>query len=421
MAKKNEMKKVVGEFNLLGTVKVNDYSFDIDKVSASGWKGSKAKLYIDCGESGDIYCETPNSGYFPSKNEEDDEKGSKTEIFAHGMKASDNDPKKLIDDYKNKIEIKWEDRFDEEILETLGNNCFSKGALEVDTKGKTVLEKFLTPYDLVTYLQSNLEDGQVVKVSGKLVYSIYDDTPQIKKEIEYIGLSGVKLTEKEKEDGVLLSSKFYAKFSQTMYVTKESLGKYDKEKQSFPVEAYVVDYVGKVTQNNETKKIGKNACFKVNYQLPLLDRKPEILAKLATLMFGIKKSTEMNQLTVDGIIAKAGGADTTLTLEELPQDIQELVELGAYTEEEAIEKVVGKKSRAKEDFLILKPQVKLVGDDDDKTPVVQIIKGKFTPDDIVTYQMLINEAFGESEEDYDAESDVEDDEEMARLLAEMES
>lgn len=410
MGKKNELKKVVGEFSLLGIVKVNDYTFDIDKVSQSGWKGSRAKLYIDCGQYGDIYCETPNSGYFPSKNEEDDEKGSKTECYCHGKKASDNDSSKLIDDYSNQLRVAWEDRFDEEILETIGNQSFVKGALEVDTKGKTVLSKFLAPYDLAKYMQENLQDGQVVKVSGKLAYSVYNGELQVKKEIEYIGLSQVKPEE---------TDKFYANFSQTIYVTKDSLGKYDKDKLSFPVEAFVVDYVGKVTEDGESKKIGKNACFKMKYELPLLERDTKTLAKLATLMFGIKKSDEMNQLTIDGVISKSGGADTSLSLEDLPEDIQELVELGAFTEEEAIENVVGKKSRAKEDFLILKPQVKLVGDDDDKRPVVQNIKGKFTTDDIVTYQQLINDAFGTSDEEEGEDVDVDDDE-MAALLAEME-
>lgn len=410
MGKKNEMKKVVGEFSLLGIVKVNDYTFDIDKVSQSGWKGSRAKLYIDCGQYGDIYCETPNSGYFPSKDEENDEKGSKTECYCHGKKASENDSSKLVDDYHNQLRIAWEDRFDEEVLETIGNQSFVKGALEVDTKGKTVLSKFLAPYDLAKYMQENLQDGQVVKVSGKLAYSVYNGDLQVKKEIEYIGLSQVKPEEKEK---------FYANFSQTIYVTKDSLGKFDKDKQSFPIEAFVVDYVGKVTEDGESKKIGKNACFKMNYELPLLDRDKATLAKLATLMFGVKKSDEMNQLTVDGVISKSGGADTTMTLEDLPDDIKELVELGAFTEEEAIENVVGRKSRAKEDFLILKPQVKLVGDDDNKRPVVQNIKGVFTTDDIVTYQQLINDAFGTSEEEDDVDVDVDDDE-MAALLREME-
>lgn len=420
---KNDLKKVVAEFTLLGRVKVNDYTFDIDKQSQSGWTGNRAKLYIDCGENhGEIYCETQNSGFFPGKDEENPEKGSKTIVYCHGMKASDNDSNKMVDDYSNRIEINWEDRHDEEILETVGNQSFTRAGLEVDTKGKTVVEKFITPYDMVPYLKENLEDGAIVKIAGKLVYSIYNDEPQIKKEIEYIGLSNVKLNDKEKESGMKLEDKFYAKFSQTMYVTKDSLGKYDKEKESFPVDAYVVDYVGKVNQDGETKKIGENACFKVEYQLPLLDREKTTLAKLANKMFGIKKSDKATQLTVDGHIYRSGGADTTLTIDDLPDDIKELVELGAFTEEEAIEKVVGKKSYAKEEFLILKPQVKLVGEDDDKIPVVQIFKDTFTPDDLITYQQRVNDVFGEPEEYEEIVGDDEDgdDEEMLKLLQEME-
>ena len=98
-----EIKKVVGEFTLLGTVKINDYTFDIDKVSQnSAWRGNRAKFHVNCGKDGEIYCETQNSGFFPGKDEKNLEKGSKTLVYAHGKKASKNDDKKLVDDFKNK-------------------------------------------------------------------------------------------------------------------------------------------------------------------------------------------------------------------------------------------------------------------------------------------------------------------------------
>lgn len=406
---KSKLKKVVAEFELLGTVKVNDYTFDIDKDSKnSSWVGSRAKLFINCGENGEIFAETPNAGYFPDKEGTKDA----TVIYAHGLKASDNDPKKMIDDYQSKIQVAWEDRFNEEILETLGGNCFTRVSIEVDTTGKTVTERFLSPYDAVEYLNEHLVDGMVVKVAGKMVHSIYNDEPQIKKELNYIGLSKVK-----PED----TDKFYSKFTQTLYVEKDACGKYDKETKSLPISAYAVDYVGKVTKDGKTKKVGESCVFAVKYQLPLLNRTTEVLAKLAVKMFKAKKG-EVNQVTVEGIIRKAGGADTELTIDDLPVDVRELVEMEAYTLEEALELAVGKKSYAKEEFLILKPQAKLIGDDDNKTLSVQIAKGLFKTEDLITYQMRLDETFGEDDDPVeDPEETMDDDEEkeMEALMAEM--
>ena len=73
----NKIKKEnwVSKFNLLGEVHLNDNTFQMNKVSASGWKYSRINLCIKCGStSGNIYTEM--MGGFNSD-------GSSV-IYAHG-------------------------------------------------------------------------------------------------------------------------------------------------------------------------------------------------------------------------------------------------------------------------------------------------------------------------------------------------
>ena len=90
----NKIKKEnwVSKFNLLGEVHLNDNTFQMNKVSDSGWKYSRMNLCIKCGStSGNIYTEM--MGGFNSD-------GSSV-IYAHG-KTDDG-----RDDFSQKVEVPW--------------------------------------------------------------------------------------------------------------------------------------------------------------------------------------------------------------------------------------------------------------------------------------------------------------------------
>ena len=97
-------------------------------------------------------------------------------VYVHGK---DEDGK---DDFENRFTIDWDDRFDEKILESVGDLCFMTVGLEKDKNGKVFYKKFLTPYDMIAYINENLEDGMVVNVKGQLKYSSYEGNVKVRKE-----------------------------------------------------------------------------------------------------------------------------------------------------------------------------------------------------------------------------------------------
>ena len=220
MAKKEkkvlEKKNWTNSFMLIGEAKINEYTFKTDEKSEkSDWIYNSLNLGIYCGETcGTVYAELMG-GYGAERD---------NVVYVHGK---DEDGK---DDFDNKFTIDWDDRFDNDILESVGDLCFLTVGLERDKNKKVYYKKFLTPYDAIAYIKDNLKEDMIVNVKGNLRYSTYNDVTQVKKEINSIVLSKI-------DD----SSKYCAKFTQTMLLTKDSVGKADKNTGILPIYAKVLD------------------------------------------------------------------------------------------------------------------------------------------------------------------------------------
>ena len=359
----NTLKKGVSQFQLIGEAKINDYTFKIDEQSASGWVYNSMNLGVDCGNGNTVYCDM--MGGYSSVND--------SVIYVHGKTENDNG--KEVDDYENRFTVDWDDRFDEDIIEEIGNQCFITVGLEKDNKGKTFSKKFLSAYDAIEYIKENLEEGTVINVKGNLKYSSYQGNTQVKKEVTSVFLS--------KADD---PSKYSATFQQTILIDKDSLDKYDKESSSFPINAYVVDYVGKYGENKQ--EIRQNVAFPKTFQFNISETELEKGTKLANKLFKAKKDN-VNELLVEGDIIE-GQAKINITLDDVPDDIKELIELGAYTEEEALAKCAVGNTREKK-MVIRKPVIRIVGEGDDKTPTIIRTDNKYKFDDLIFLSQLINE------------------------------
>ena len=171
-------KDYVSNFTLIGTPKISeDYTFKIDEKSEkSNWVYNSLNLGIDCGERyGVIYCEL--MGGYSEENE--------NKVFAHGKKDDGSD------DFEKQIVVDWEDRFNDEVLEEIGDLSFITVGLEKTNEGKTFYKKFLSAYDAIAYIKEHLTEDVVVNVKGNLKYSTYNDNVQVRKNITSIVLSKV--------------------------------------------------------------------------------------------------------------------------------------------------------------------------------------------------------------------------------------
>lgn len=355
--KENMEKKAItkrdwtANFTLIGTPKINEnYTYKIDEHSEkSNWVYNSMNLGIDCGERhGVIYAEMMG-GYGEDRE---------NKIYAHGKKDDGSD------DFEKQIIVDWEDRFNDDVLEEIGDLSFITIGLEKTDKGQTFPKKFLSEYDAIAYVKKHLTEDMVVNVRGNLKYSTYNDVTQVRKTITSIFLS--------KADD---PSKYKASFTQTILVDKysASLKDIDKDKSVMYVNAKVLDYLKEI---NGIEVKGQYP-FAKQFEFELNLENEKQCKTIYEKLFKVKK--DVTQITFEGEFIE-GGAVVTATLDDLPQDIRDLVDMGVYTEEEACAKctVNGSKERR---MVLKKPLIKLVGDD--KVPVVQKFEERYTEEDLV--------------------------------------
>jgi hypothetical protein len=340
----------VSNFTLIGEAKVNDYTFKIDEHSnKSSWIYNSMNLGIDCGEKfGTVFADLMG-GYSEDRE---------NIIYVHGKDDDGND------DFGQTFTVDWEDRLNDEVLESVGDLCFITVGLEKTDKGKTYYKNFLSAYDAIAYVQEHLEDGMVVNVRGRLQYSIYNDTVQVRKTIQSIVLSNA-------DD----SSKYVARFTQSVLLDKDSasLKDVDKDKGVMYVNARVLDYLKEL---NGVEIRGQYP-YNVTFEFPMDLTKPDTCKKIYEKLFKVKKN--VRQVTFEGEFVE-GGAVVQASWDDVPDDIKDLVEIGVYSKEEALQKCSANGSRERR-MLLKKPMIRLVGED--KTAVIQVFDDKYKEEELV--------------------------------------
>lgn len=350
----------IASFNLVGEAKLNDYTYKIDEKSEkSSWIYNSLNLGVYCGEKyGTVYA-SMMGGYSEEKA---------GVIFAHGKKEDGSD------DFENQIQVAWEDRFDEDILESLGDMCFITVGLEQTNKNKVFYKKFLSEYDAIAYIQEHLKEGMVLNVRGNIRYSPYQEKVQMQKNINNIVLSKV-------DD----AAKYKATFVQTVLLNKDSASlkkeQIDKDKGVLYVSTRILDYL---KEFNGIEVKGQYP-FQKEFEFEMDFSNEKICKMIMEKVFKVKK--DVTQITFEGEFI-SGGAVVTATWDDVPDDIKDLVECGIYTKEEALQRCSTNGNR--EDRMILrKPHTRLVGDE--KKPMVQKFEQRFTEDDL-TLDYLVQEA-----------------------------
>lgn len=383
MAEKKTITKKdwVSNFTLIGKPVINDYTFKIDEKSEkSHWVYNALNLGVDCGEAhGTVYAEM--MGGYSEENE--------NKIFAHGKKDDGSD------DFDKQMIIDWDDRFNDEVLEDVGDLSFITIGLEKTSDGKTFYKKFLSAYDAIAYVKEHLTENTVVNIRGSLKYSSYNDNVQVRKNITSIALS-------KAED----SSKYRATFTQSILLDKDSasLKNIDKDKSVMYVDARVLDYVKEVNGVEVKGQYPYNKQFEFALNLENEKQCKTVYEKL----FKVKKG--VTQVTFEGDFVE-GGAVVTATWDDIPDDIKDLVEMGVYTKEKVLAKCTANGSRERR-MVLRKPMIKLVGDD--KTPVIQKFEERFTEDDLILDYLHKNDS-KDDEPPFDVDEESKADDSMAWL------
>ena len=386
MSEKKVIKKSdwVANFNLIGKPIINDYTFKIDEKSEkSNWVYNALNIGVDCGEAhGTVYAEL--MGGYSEENE--------NRIYAHGKNENGGD------DFEKQIIVDWDDRFNDDVLESIGDLSFITIGLEKTSEGKTFYKKFLSAYDAIAYIREHLTEDMAINVRGNLKYSEYNGNVQVRKNITSIALS-------KAED----PSKYKATFTQSILIDKDSANlkadNIDKDKGIMYVNARVLDYVKEVNGIEVKGQYPYNKRFEFAMNFENEKQCKTILEKL----FKVKKG--ITQITMDGEFVE-GGAVVTVTMDDLPDDIRDLVEMGVYTEEEACAKCTANGNRERR-MVLKKPSIKLVGDE--KTPVVQKFEERFAEEDLVLDYLYKEKDADNDKPPFDTEEESSSDNDMSWL------
>ena len=358
---KNNIKRKdwVSTFTLVGKAIVGDNSFKIDsQYQKSNWISNSLNLGIDCGENYGVIYTSMWGGY--------DEKRTDNVIRTKGKDEENPDRT----DYTKSIVVAWEDRFNEDILSTVGNDQFYCVGLERiaegENKGKTFYKNFLSTYDAIAYIKEHIVNGMIVRVTGDLNYSEYQGNVQVKKNIKSIVLSS---GESEHD--------FKATFRQSILIDKESvsLKNIDKDKGIMYVDAKVLDYVNEINgvEYRGNYPYTKTFEFKMDFSNEALTR------KTFNVLFKVKKG--YTQITFEGMFIE-GGATVMPTIDDIPDDIKELINIGCYTEEEAL-KLCATNGKNEKRMVLIKPYIrKRYNDDGTTTNIIQRFEERYADEDL---------------------------------------
>lgn len=380
MGKKNELKQGNKKFKFLGRVNMDSKGTNIRIAGTadSGYVYNSMKLMLNLGDGNTAKVET-FGGHFPKDHKRE------TLLYLNKKDWSDGQIKLDFFDRHN-------DKIMEQIKEKIGNDNYYVAGMEFG-KGDNypVTKKFLSEYDLIAYVNEHLKDGDIVSVSGTIEPNVYQGNITDKYNIEYISKRKESALEKNLDEGQTVEDLFYAKFERTLYFTRDSVGRKDKETGLIPVTGYSYDYLGKVDGNDFKKK------------------------KIVPLTFWLESDKmkkyltpsrdKVNKLTVDGHIVNKS-KEKKLTFDELDDDVKELVNDGLLTKEDAIGKATvygGFESKRYIDMITIYNSEK----DGVATQSVQYDKNYLDDDTILYGELLDIDEPEEADlnEDYEDEND----------------
>ena len=298
-----ELKKGIRNFNVTGKLRLNSNTFNIDKQKdGSNYVYSNANLSLDCG-NGNVFCNLVG-GHF---------KTGDNVIYALGTKIEDG---KVKTDYKKSLRIPFDKRFDEDTLKTVANDSFTFVSIEKDADGKLISKKFLAKEDAVKYLQSTLEDGMVLNVLGDISFRVGEDG----KTLFALNIRRIYLNEKT-------NPTLHANFTMAVVTDKDC---YDTaqsidENGFVNIDCYVAEYM------KSYKGVEKSVV-----PLPFsfaMDTKANTNWKSVITNFFRPQNKYLAETTIEGYIASIGNTQE-VSMDDIPEDVKQLVELGLISKDE---------------------------------------------------------------------------------------
>lgn len=283
----------------------------------------------------------------------------------------------LLDTDFKPMQIDWEDRFNEEIIETVSQNRKLTAQIKKDENGKVIKKEFLSEIDLEEYLKENLENGMEVIVQADVEYSEWEE-----KQYTNYKIRSIYLNEPRKKNGVDIPARPHeATLRQTYLLNDYSLEKgWAKELEkngSVMVNAFVPEYVSTVNINGEYVEVKETWAFPRRFKVQLPEKiSEEKLPKLMALykkLFFVKKDT-VREISL--VMKLNEGYEESSGEVEITPEMQELIDCGIMTEEEVMQDITIRGDKVSE-VIFVKPGFKK--SDGEKGKVLAIDDEKYAP------------------------------------------
>lgn len=341
-----QRKHWVSRFRLVGRPLITNLTFKIDEQSKrSSYVYNSMNIGIDCGEQYGVCYADMMGGYAPD---------NPMPIRVHGVSADGKGT-----DFANRFEVDWEDRNDQDVIDTVGSMDLIKVGLEKKTNGSVYIKNFLSAYDAIQYIMEHLTDDMVVNVIGNIGYHEYNGIVRMRRTI-----TGIYLRENVEP------SDFGATFVQTVLLsdTAASLSDIDKDTCRMPVDGIVLDYVREVNGN----EIRGQWPYHYSFEFEFNKDRPDTYKRIYDITFKPKKGY-LKQTTFEGKFVSVG-ATKKATWDDVPEETKEFVNMGLYSKEEVLEKLATNGPRV-ERAIIFRPY-------QNKDGVLQIFSDTYTEHDV---------------------------------------
>ncbi len=344
-----------------GKAKITDKTFSgLVKSERTGYEYVRLNLGVETAEGNIIYGEMMG-GYHP------------TNPIIHSMNKEDN----------TSLKVNWADRLNSVIVDSVSDFKLHKVGLERKEDGSLDIKKFLSPVDVEEYLKQHLTDGMEITVKGSYQLSEYKDETQRKFQIQNIFLpyQAKERDAEGKETGNMLPVQYGAHFIQTVLLTEDSfkkITKADAEAGEVVVSAQAVDYVSKDAKGKEVKK---NFPFALPITVVINKENPAMTEKILNALFKVKKGV-VREITIEGEIFEGYEKQSVNSKDiQLSPEIQELIAMGLYSEEEAKAKMTVRGNKVSK-LVFTRPFLKK--DKDDATKFLPFMADdKYAPEDLI--------------------------------------
>lgn len=278
------------------------------------------------------------------------------------------------------FQIPWAERLKEERIESVAPYDIFRAGFERGEDGKLIVKEFLSEVDFEEYLREHLADGMPVRVRGEVEYSEYNDEINRRYNVQSVFLA----ESYKNKDGETVTPEPMAQVRQTYLLDDGSLDrgwKRELEKEgSTIVRAFVPQYLsqqkvgGKYVDFKKTVPLAQAIVVKMKDATSEEELKSK--QKIIDMFFKVKRDTVREIVLINDINE---GYDEATGV-EINKEMQELIDMGVFTEEDIKKQVTIRGNRVSE-LVFLQPAVTKNRDTGDVS--LQLNDEKYSPDVLI--------------------------------------